>query len=92
MLKRKSTSKKKKTHFGCTSYPYYQEKSDKNILKFTTAIVSPKPTLNQKISQLTKVTKSTNITPSSKSRKQSKENIYQSPFYSSKSSAIVTPF
>lgn len=72
MLKRKSTSKKKKTNFPTNSYQRHEEKNDKNLLKLTAAILSPKSNFTQKVSQLTKTTKSSNITPSSKSRKQSK--------------------
>ena len=42
--------------------------------------------------QICKITKSSTGTPSLKSRKQSKENTYQSVFHSKKTSETMTPF
>jgi hypothetical protein len=106
MLKKKSTSKKKKSVNTPATYFPYQDRSDPaTILKLTGSML-PKSNIpyhksrgsqnqhqhSNKLTMLTKPTKSSNITPSNKSRKQSKENLYQSAFHSTKNSATITPF
>ena len=94
MLKKRAESKKKKTN--TSSYKNLKaplvEKSGNFLFKFTEILLSPKASTAMKLKQTAKVPKSSNITPSNKSRKASKENLFQSVFYSKKSSEVSTPF
>lgn len=94
MLKQRTNSKKKKTAANTSKNirTPLVEKPNNFMMKFTDMFLSPKTSGILKLKQSTKPTKSSNITPSSKSRKPSKENIFNSVFYSKKCSEVSTPF
>ena len=94
MLKRTAESKKKKPSPN-TSKSIRNglgDKPEKLLFKFTGgALMTPKANL-YKCPPSSKASKSATITPSNKSRKPSKENLYSSVFYSKKTSETITPF
>ena len=93
MLKQKSQSKKKKsTNLYKNMRSPLSDKPYNFLFKFTEVLLSPKPAHKLKLKQTYKVPQSSNVTPKSKSRKVSKENIFQTTFNSKKSSEVATPF
>lgn len=93
MIKRKPESKKKKT---IPNNPKNQKialgcQPEKFLLKLTGGFLSAKPANSTNSTQFSKVVKSGTATPSNKNIK-SKENLYQSVFYSKKTSETMTPF
>lgn len=93
MIKRKSESKKKKTIVGNTKNQKIAIASqpEKFLFKLTGGFLSPKNQNYSNTTQISKALKSGTATPSNKNRK-SKENLYQSVFYSKKTSETMTPF
>lgn len=94
MLKQKSLPKKKKS----TANLYKNvrsplaEKPYNFLFKFTDVLLSPKASTKLKVKQTFKAAQSSTATPSAKSRKVSKENMFHTAFCSKKSSEVATPF
>lgn len=93
MLKKRSDSKKKKgsTNNSKSKKSLISSETDKFLFNLTGGFLGSKPNL-QTTTHLIKSPKSSTATPSSKIRKQSKQNFYQSVFHSKKTSETMTPF
>ena len=94
MMKQSSQPRKKKSATN-TMKKIQSPLSDKPpnfLFKFTEMMLSPKASTTLKFKKTTKAIKSSNATPSNKSRKTSKENLFQTAFCSKKTSEVSTPF
>ena len=94
MLKQKSQSRKKKSSgnlYKNVRSPL-AEKPYNFLFKFTEVLLSPKGSTKLKVKQTFKGANSSTATPSAKSRKTSKENLFHTAFCSKKTSEVATPF